>query len=134
MLAELTSENCVFVSGHSYNVYRKMYSAKTWEGKGARTTASYMAYASVKKDPSVKEWPSRPQIKAGCVHILVRINSQTAPGREGYKVDWNFGEMFVISPPIYLPHGVGQGPRFANDNNPHLMQALMHLKSLTFTL
>lgn len=130
MIATLTMDNCVFVCGHSYNVYRKLYCGKLWEGRNNRTRAKYMAYASVKDDKLTPGWPSVPTIAPSCIHVIARITCNVEPGREGYKVDWHFDSMFQIDPPIYVHQGVGRFPVYARPDN-HLFAAFQALKQCT---
>ena len=133
MVTSLTCDNCVFVCGHSYNVHRKLYQGKLWEGRNCRTRAKYMAYASVKADKSNLGWPSIPEIAPSSIHLLARITCNEEPGREGYKVDWNFDSVFQIDPPIYVHQGVGRFPVYASKDN-HLYDAFEALKRTSFAL
>ena len=134
MTAALTEGNCVFLCGHSFNVYRKLHTGKTWEGQGRHTRAKYLAYTSVVADTTTPKWRSMPEITPSSTHILARILSQTSPGREKFAVDWNLDMVFQIEPPIYVPGGIGQGPRFPNLKNKHLHEAFRVLKALKLKL
>ena len=126
----LTDDNCVFVSGHSYNVGLMKYADKVREGKSTRTRAKYLAYCSCKKDNSTLGWVTDPRISPSCIHVLAHITGFRSPGREGYKYDWLLGERYVVDPPIPLPKGVGRGIFFPTKNNNHLHTPFLALREM----
>jgi hypothetical protein len=126
--AELTMDNLLFACGHTYNVGRMKRGEKDWEGKkkGAGKMR-FMAYCANQKDDDAlaaeRNWgESDPTIKLQHIHTISRLSSVTEPGREPpYTHDWNLSHITVVDPPIFLPSGVGQNGRYANDKNKHLI-------------
>lgn len=134
VFSEMNCTNTIFVSGHAHNVQRmkRIRHRKTWEGKGSKTTAEFLAYCSNRQHS--KQWPKTKSIKPGHIHCVAQIIAFTQPGREGYLWDWQLQHIHNIDPPILLPGGVGQGGRFANTRNKHLItpfkQLMKQLKTI----
>ena len=128
------------MTGHSYNVFRKLYMNKDWEGRNSKTKAKYMIYVSVKKDTKNIGWPSKAEIEGSRVYCLFQILGFTTPGRETnpitgerFRYDWNLKMLHRfddISNIIYIPEGVGRGWHYANDQNPHLIPVLKKIQKL----
>ena len=127
---DVSESNCAFCAGHSFNVRRLIdhqSTGKKFEGKGTATSAQYVAYCSCKKDNENLGWHTDPTIEPGCVHAVCKVIGFTRPGREGYAVDWDFGEIVQVKPPIPLPEGVGRGAAFFPLRNPHLQEPFASL-------
>ena len=128
--SDLSDLNCGFCVGHSFNVRRLLDHEKTrknYEGKKKATTARFIAYCSCKNDNKNLGWKTDSGIKPGCVYAVCKVIGFTKPGREGYTVDWDFGHIIEVKPPIPLPKGVGRGTVFFPRNNPHLQQPFAKL-------
>ena len=92
-----------------------------------------MIYCSTKVDSKSLGWPSNPVILQGYIYGVRPVLRFICPGREkstngrNWKVDWLLGDLMKVVPPIPLQHGVGQGIRFPNDCNPHLIEPFQKL-------
>ena len=129
----MTRTNLIFVSGHTRNVGRKVRGEIFYEGKTKGFgKARFMAYCSNQADSKKLEvkmgWEADPTISLSHIHLLCRLTHEVSGEgytQEGYPIDWQYTDAFVLETPIFLPNGVGQGVgRYAtfplNGKNKHL--------------
>lgn len=120
-------EQYAFIACHPYNVEKMIENKKEEECKNTRTSAKYIVVATTAACSN--RWPKpKRKLKLGHVYVLARIKICTPSSNESFKYDWRFEEKFIFDPPVCLGgKTVGQGIRFANGKNKHLIKPLQYI-------